>query len=371
MQRNIKGNKSIPVFRALTRRTVFIFSSLVGVVLVTNKFFGVDENITASDSIRTQKSLHSWETPTEDPDPSAPWPRVTWLMSFPNSGTSYTMMMTQRLTNLTVASNYGKECFLDEDEKTVPVHADSPNGPYLLRPLSKELPKKYILTKTHCIGFETAKPPSSYIQTHRTFVKGCARGSRFEGEEKENVYYDEKIVQRAIHLLRNPFNNAVSRFHLQQHEKSKAEEKEWLEKYPSTPEGFQTWCGDLDKMHETEDKESRFFDEEINELFKGVPCHAEFVEYAQWHRLALDTTRDLKLPTLVLHYEDYGSDHKATVGKVLDFLELEAVNELKPFITGKSYDEYFSHEQRVKAMKLIKALVNPDTWKLLERYDVN
>lgn len=49
-------------------------------------------------------------------------PHIAWLMSFPNSGTSYTLRLVQT------------------------------SGPYLRQQTANELPKTYILTKTHCGG---------------------------------------------------------------------------------------------------------------------------------------------------------------------------------------------------------------------------
>mmetsp|Transcript_5303 Transcript_5303/g.7280 ORF Transcript_5303/g.7280 Transcript_5303/m.7280 type:complete len:399 (-) Transcript_5303:125-1321(-) len=301
-----------------------------------------------------------------DPDPNAPWPRIAWLMSFPNSGTSYTMMMTQRLSDRTAASNYGAECQLDEKDNLVPVHADHPDGPCLLQPLKRKLPDRYIITKTHCTGYGTIQPPDKRVNTRRTFLLGCLRGNH----NGIDMHYDEKLVQRAIHLIRDPFNNIVSRFHLQQHAHTKKGDNNWLKKYPSTPEGFQNWCTFMNNSNKNEENDSRFIDDDLRNAQKGVPCFAEFFEYAQWHQLALDTTRDLKIPTLVMHYENFETDHNRTIKKIFDFLELEPEGEEKEFIAGKSYDEYFTKTQRAKAMNLIKEFVNPDTWELLERYDV-
>mmetsp|Transcript_24882 Transcript_24882/g.36493 ORF Transcript_24882/g.36493 Transcript_24882/m.36493 type:complete len:387 (-) Transcript_24882:476-1636(-) len=304
-----------------------------------------------------------------DPDPNAPWPRVAWLMSFPNSGTSYTIQMTQRLSNRTAASNYGEECTLDESKNTIPVHANSPNGPFLLNSPKRKVPDTYILTKTHCIGYGTSQPPEKYIETKRSFLKGCTRSGRITGDKKQEVYYDERIVQRAIHLIRDPFNNIVSRFHLQQHRHTKKNDQDWLKNYPSTVEGLKNWCNFMDERYKKEERDSRFLDKDLLDAFKGVPCHSEFFQYAQWHQHTVAITRDLKIPTLVMHYEEYEKDINATVKKAFDFLELEPEGYLSPFITGKNYDEYFNKNQRAKTMKMIKLAVDPETWELLEEYD--
>eukprot|EP00957_Ditylum_brightwellii_P110143 8400658-Ditylum_brightwellii.AAC.1 len=56
-----------------------------------------------------------------DPDENAPWPRIAWLMSFPNSGTSYTLALSESATMTTTGSTYG-EHHPDENGNSVPVH---------------------------------------------------------------------------------------------------------------------------------------------------------------------------------------------------------------------------------------------------------
>jgi hypothetical protein len=70
---------------------------------------------------------------------------VVWLLSFPNSGTSYTIMNTHHITNMTAATNHGQEV-----KSLIRVRPDIPS-PFLLMP---ELPMpRLVLTKTHCYGF--------------------------------------------------------------------------------------------------------------------------------------------------------------------------------------------------------------------------
>jgi hypothetical protein len=58
-----------------------------------------------------------------------PWPKVAWLMSFPNSGTSYTMHMTQFASAQSAASNYGDEARLSDGRSNVPLFEDKPKVP--------------------------------------------------------------------------------------------------------------------------------------------------------------------------------------------------------------------------------------------------
>ena len=81
-------------------------------------------------------------------------PDVAWLMSFPNSGTSYTMRLVQAVSNTTAATNYAEECKQDSEGRVATLF-ESPSGPYLRQQIlsgGMPLPKRYILTKTHCGG---------------------------------------------------------------------------------------------------------------------------------------------------------------------------------------------------------------------------
>jgi hypothetical protein len=78
-------------------------------------------------------------------------PAIAWLMSYPNSGTSYTMTMVERASNRSTATNYGVEVTHSSDA-SLPIDPDHPEGPYwhgLSGKLGtpRDLPDSYILTK--------------------------------------------------------------------------------------------------------------------------------------------------------------------------------------------------------------------------------
>ena len=81
-------------------------------------------------------------------------PAIAWLMSFPNSGTSFTMTMVARSSNRSFATNYGDEVTAHNQSDTLSIYPRRPEGPYwagmsgqIASP--RELPDKYIITKTH------------------------------------------------------------------------------------------------------------------------------------------------------------------------------------------------------------------------------
>jgi len=229
---------------------------------------------------------------TSDPNPDAPWPRLAWLMSYPNSGTSFTMKLVSRLSNLTVASNYGTECDIDEITGTnKPLYSESPAGPFLLHLSVRESPTTYIMAKTHCGSRCNKCGPSKYVESEQSFLEMCAKGSRMVTEvdtisgtqllTKLDVKYDPNLAQRAIHLVRNPFNNIVSNFHLERNENAKKDRKEWLQKYSNDASGFKAYCSDLDQRHAVEESLSQMIPGAIKVLFQEVPCHSHFYIFAQ------------------------------------------------------------------------------------------
>lgn len=86
---------------------------------------------------------------------------------------------------------------------------------YPERPHPKQT--SYIMTKTHCGGRCTKCSPEAYIETTRSFGIACRSGCRHgTNHTKEFVTYDQGLAQqRAIHLIRNPIDNLVSRLHME------------------------------------------------------------------------------------------------------------------------------------------------------------
>eukprot|EP00566_Odontella_aurita_P012008 CAMPEP_0113541372 /NCGR_PEP_ID=MMETSP0015_2-20120614/8995_1 /TAXON_ID=2838 /ORGANISM="Odontella" /LENGTH=390 /DNA_ID=CAMNT_0000441271 /DNA_START=144 /DNA_END=1313 /DNA_ORIENTATION=- /assembly_acc=CAM_ASM_000160 len=307
-------------------------------------------------------------SPKSDPNPDMKGPKVVWRMSFPNSGTSYTGKVIKNLSNYTSATTYGKEGRLDDRGYTVPLREDSPEGPFLSHFIGNGVPN-YVLTKTHCGGRCFKCGPDKYIETQESFERACRTGGRIEpgkdgkGSKKVKTRYSTDIIQRAVHVIRDPFDNIVSRFHLERHSYMRENDTEWLEKYSTDFDGFQAYCQTIDERYVEEEEDNRFLGDDVRALFEGIPCHGDFFKYAQWHTLAVATRDRLRLPTHVLYYENFDSDFDGTVNALLEFLELERVGPPKPdFIKGKTYRNLYTEEQRVKVMKLIHRVVSADAW---------
>ena len=110
-----------------------------------------------------------------------PLPPLAWLMSFPNSGTSYTMLMVKTVTSLDTASNYsgkkhGKDGLGVSLLTTNETSSSSAGPPFWVSPTSSSFShpsKGYILTKTHCGSRCTNCSMSNYLESHDTFLQHC------------------------------------------------------------------------------------------------------------------------------------------------------------------------------------------------------
>ena len=151
-------------------------------------------------------------------------PKVVWLMSFPNSGTSFTGQLIQHLTQSRSATNYGKGNY-DGTGWSVPIHTSldgTPDydGPFFVDPSKRNYKPEvdeYILTKTHCGGYCQFCHPNSYKMNITRFEDSCISTDRvWVDDDGEKVYEKSKYpttkVKKAIHLIRDPFDNIVSRY---------------------------------------------------------------------------------------------------------------------------------------------------------------
>ena len=168
--------------------------------------------------------------------------------------------------------------------------------------------------------------------------------------------YDGTIVDRAVHLFRNPFDNLVGRFHLSQKRQGTS--------YSNDGDGLMQWCRAFDAHARDDELRSGH----IPQKFMDTPCHGEWFRYVHWHNRAHDVTKKYKIPVHVLHYEDYSRDYNRTVEKLFKFLELETEYPCKDFVPGKSYFNFFDDAYRKQAMDMARALSSPSVWKMLKVY---
>lgn len=258
------------------------------------------------------------------------------------------MLNVMQASQRTVATNYRHET-----ENPIPVLPDE-TSPYIFRPEYK-LPH-YVLTKTHCTGFQ---PNAKFLDDVATFEQSCRtlRGS---------TTYKASLIDKMIHLIRNPFDNVVARKHFLL--KAQTQQKDsWtlqhLEELDDSIGGMNRWC----QRQDVQSKVDRILASRYPAKdFGSLPCRSLFLKYTLWHNMALAATAHL--PTLVVHYEDYNPEtYNETVGRIMNFLELTVVDDFLPFQDGHTYDS-FDNTTKQLAGELIQHVASPATWEHLKRY---
>jgi hypothetical protein len=306
---------------------------------------------------------------------------IAWLMSYPNSGTSYTLFLTSTITGTTTASNYVqrgnhrnvKKKNLAEYEG---VFSDYPVPHWSLQDVNVNIQNPtagYVLTKTHCGGYCFgcfAGSDSAKLKNSEDFFKSCRKGHYVSQNMTSgqldilDSYTPKEKIKRAVHLIRDPFDNVVARFHLHRKKFSKI----LMDKYPNTPEGFRDYCNnDLGKKYRAKEASFSPF-KEIYDTIKNVPCHSDFFRYIQWHNLAFEATAKQNLSTMIIHYERYTDNFNKTKDDLLQFLEQHEVNEPPTFITGKTYRKYYTDKDIAAVKLMFSKLAQKDTWDQTEQY---
>jgi len=253
---------------------------------------------------------------------------LAWLLSFPNSGTTFTLSQVEHTTGRTTATNYESEA-----TKTTELYPVNPNdgdtgtttavakinnrstavgtrvAPFLSNPF---LPTgRYALTKTHCDGYDDGRNYARTLQTVDSFYAGCARadvGTRLPVPEPEvveiddenepssrrcrqpnsYVYYDTKRVLKVVHLVRNPYDNVVARMHLgvqlRKQQRAAGGKDDYrsannvvdVSRFNDTLEGVRAWCEYVDEIFRDEsslydDKSEEEDDGDGATAFRGEP----------------------------------------------------------------------------------------------------
>ncbi|CAB9501838.1 expressed unknown protein [Seminavis robusta] len=312
-----------------------------------------------------------------DDDGTTSAPSIAWLMSFPNSGTSFTLHLTREASNCTTATNYALEGEVKDQPgvQAIPT-PDGSHGPWLeIIPNRPSRIPRFILTKTHCGGFCSYCPPFKYVETPRSFQMSCQTGTKAypskEGELKKKVVtYDSHLVKKAIHVFRHPLDNVVARFHLDHRRQLRGGNSKkslsWPTTFPRNSTGFQRWCHFMDSTSDLLDL--HWVDQRMRDALDGVPCKAEFFRYVQWHNMAFVALDEMGIPSMNLHYEDYQYQFDETRERIIDFLELPRSSGSVEFVPGKEYRDYYNLTQTKAIQGFIKEFSSRATWTELERY---
>jgi Sulfotransferase domain len=300
--------------------------------------------------------------------------QIVWLMSFPNSGTSYTSRLVRDATQTFTASNYADETPEGRQGIFVPVYANETRGPFWIIPAASQdvytKPSSLVLTKTHCGIRCSLCSPNEYAETTYSFRRRCLVTKWIEVDAQtgrarpEYSVYSSEHVTKAVHLMRNPFDNVVSRFHLEHNGPNHT-----AHAYAPNRHGFLRYCLSIDYKYTQQEIEYMHFQENklLQDLWR-VPCHADFVKYVEWHNLAFVTTADLHLTTYVLHYDWYRTRYAAVLQELLAFLELPQTAAPPLFQAGKVYDDYYSREERLIVKRAFAFMASRQTWEQVQVY---
>lgn len=179
----------------------------------------------------------------------------------------------------------------------------------------------------------------------------------------QKVQYGERLVAKAVHIIRDPTDNVVSRFHLFLKMVSKGMITT-KENFSNDKKGFRRWCEQQDSIFE---EEERVVLEDVLPFLSNIPCHADFYRYIQWHNNAFDVIEKMSIPYMILHYEDFALLFNSTKDQILKFLEAKETRQFKQnssaFIKGKRYASYYSTDERKAIHDALTKLGNRETQK--------
>lgn len=240
----------------------------------------------------------------------------------------------------------------------------------LSKALTRHIGCSIFCRQTHCGIRCTVCPPEKYAESSYSFRRNCFKTKWMEVDAaagtKERVFsqYPPDRVTKAIHLIRDPFDNVVSRYHLERQLRDRD-----AANYAKTRDGFRSYCAAIDSLHKANEKRIMFLDDDLLEIMQQVPCHADFFRYIEWHNLAFVTTRDLELETYVLQYDWFSTRFNETAVELLDFLNLpiHVKGELTPFVPGKVYP-YFTDKEKRAVQKAFEIMASPISWKYVQNY---
>ena len=263
------------------------------------------------------------------------------------SGTTFTLELVQEATNLTTAANYRQESEIKSHP--VPIHPDLLNlGPWIHK-ASKEIPRRLILTKTHCLGYLEECPDSINLMPG-SFRGGCL--SQFNSA----AAYPIELVKKAVHIMRHPLDNIVARFRFYSPLRNR--------------DDFVNWCRNRDARDEIKCQNHTRVELEARKNSSQVPCYQDFFRYTKWHNNSFSLIDQNKnISSFFFHYEDYGHHFENTTRELLNFLELEPVRKGAEFVNGKRYLDYYTENQTKAIWKLVYDLASPETRKALAYYN--
>ena len=381
-----------PRRRYRAQRELFALLNIGGAIFIASLLYNTaDLNRSPSRDgcridLRQQTKFH----PSKNRSPEKSLgPEIALLISFPNSGTSFTLRHVRSVTRFGTATNYAKETKEVKVENYTGVIPTIQSGDCIDCPLpmphdsDSPLPEDFVLVKTHCLGFTSQNWNETGILTSKeAFLQGCVTpylsvpSNNTAGRIKQikSCPYAPSLVKRVVHIMRNPLDNIVSRFHLYQSNLFDAQKFGLSDlnvtaddALPRSAEGFRKYCSFKDREL-ANSRDSAIF----REFHSLVPCLSEFFLYIQWHNNAFHATSE-GVPTHFFYYEDFETNFTETSSSLLKFLHLKRSERgnVSPFQSGKSYNEYYTLDEKREITRLIDRFASKKTKEMLRlRYDL-
>ena len=257
------------------------------------------------------------------------------------------------MTGSSVATNY-----VNEVNHTFSMRPDLDHSPFLIDPGLRL--DSVVLAKTHC------NPRDDYI----SFRDGCRTLRTTVQNGSLDHLYPISLVEKAVHLIRDPIDNIVSRMH---HGLANRVENDIFDpslRNVTDPNVlFRPWCSYIDRKYGAFRQNKGWMTTAASELLPQVPCHTDILHYVVWHNLAIQMLEQEGIPSYRLYYEDYTSDfQRSTLRLYTEFLHLPMTGNPAEFIPDKSYQKYFTQTERLALAKLVHEVASPKCWSLLRHY---
>lgn len=299
-------------------------------------------------------------------------PSLTWFFGFPQSGNTYVFHLIHSVTDRATATNYGFSVMDLEGNVHVAIHDSvrvyGDSGPALYTSKFLEPPDTRILTWASSDGTCRNCHPRKYMYNYGRFREMCWEGTVMQDGRQVAVKYNPELVKSAVHLYRDPFDNIVLRFWAERETMAAGNHLTWLQRYPPTHAGFQSWCNDRDA--EWYDVENAWYGAETMQKAEGVICRQEFYKYIMFHNNIVRTRLAYNLPTFVLKYEDFFLNYEKTLSNIVSFLGLPMLREPPEKDVQVGFSErYYTDENREAAKNLMRSLALPKVLEVLDEYD--
>jgi hypothetical protein len=113
------------------------------------------------------------------------------------------------------------------------------------------------------------------------FENDCLSGQRKEAGHVVTTRYHSSVPAKAIHLIRNPFDNIVARMHLAV--KKRRQDLSWdngmLDAFENSEAGIHAWCKFVDGLFPAQEVTSSKIASDVYDVWKGVPCRSEWYRW--------------------------------------------------------------------------------------------